>query len=469
MLHSKIHRSRGEVIRRGRGMIYFLLIVTVSLQYVHFVRAIHAPNSLPMVPSGAASGNVRTDFVGAKLCDRLDYVKRGKRRSDFCQWLREKGGNATIFSMHGVDIDFNTASDAEMGLTVDAVSTKPKRGDPFLPDRMNLELSSDHNKQFFNGRSLDWDSRPPSILQLSLRAARLSLHFGPVVSTTWLALFSRSFRKNIWYKWLASCLASSGAAFIKWGQWASTRNDMFSDGLCDALGNLLNSAPAHSWVTTQALVEASLDIPQGSLLEVFADFDPKPLASGSIAQIHKARLKNGECVAVKVRHPRVEQLIDLDFRLMTFLARLCDCIPGLRWLHIKDSVSQFSHTMSAQAHLQVEAHHLEVLNHNFRGWSHVRFPQPFYASPSVILETFEPGRIVTDILDLYDEEAGSIRNNELEQTVQGHDLIPVNMAKFLVTSGVSIYLKMLLVDNLMVSKTRNDAPPGYFSSLSVRL
>lgn len=219
---------------------------------------------------------------------------------------------------------------------------------------------------------------------------------------------------------------------------------MFPQALCDSLSELHNSAPAHSWNYTQEQVESSLDIPKGCLLEVFDKFDTKPLASGSIAQVHKACLKNGDVVAAKVRHPRVAELIDMDFRLMTMLATVCDWIPGLRWLHVRDSVSQFSHTMAAQAHLNVEAHHLEVLNHNFRNWKHVRFPQPFFASPALILETYERGNIVTDILDVYDEEARLLGGD-----FNGSDLIPVELAKFIVTSGLSLYLKMLFVDNLM--------------------
>jgi aarF domain-containing kinase len=130
---------------------------------------------------------------------------------------------------------------------------------------------------------------------------------------------------------------------------------------------------------------------------------------------------------------------------MTLVATVFDWFPALKWLHVKDSVAQFSHTMAAQAHLNVEAHHLEVLNHNFRSWDHVRFPHPFYASSSLILETFEPGRIVTGVIDQFDVAAES-----LETPVPGYELIPVDLAKFLVTTGVSLYLKMLLVDNLMV-------------------
>lgn len=217
---------------------------------------------------------------------------------------------------------------------------------------------------------------------------------------------------------------------------------MFPLALCDALSHLHNDAPAHSWDFTQSQVEASLDIPPGTLFQVCKSFGEQPLASGSIAQVHKAELYNGEVVAVKVRHPRVSQLIEMDFRLMALVAAAVGWHPAMRT--VKDSVYQFSHTMAAQAHLNVEGHHLEVLNHNFRNWESVRFPQPFYASSSVIFETFENGRIVTGILDDYEGKAKSMN-------LRGADIIPVDEAKFLVTTGVSMYLKMLLLDNLMVS------------------
>ena len=404
----------------------------------------------------------RIDFVKYTLCDRLDYVLKGKRQADFHSWIQERGGEAKVISMHGVDVNFELGPDHNVEIEMDIYPvSKQRKTDPFLPDRMNLDLANlTMANSFYGGNFQEWDKTPPSPLQLTLRAIQLAFHFAPVVSTTCLAFFSRKFRQEIWYKWIASCLASSGAAFIKWGQWASTRSDMFPNALCDALSALHNSAPAHSWAFTQTVVESSLDIPQGSLLEVFASFDPEPLASGSIAQVHKARLKNGQLVAAKVRHPRVAQLIDMDFRLMTILARACDFIPALSWLHIKDSVVQFSHTMAAQAHLNVEAHHLEVLNHNFRNWAHVRFPRPFYASSCLILETFEPGRICTNILDWYDNYASTMDGN-----FRACDIIPVDMAKFLVTSGVSLYLKMLLIDNLMVRfvvKPREKGDSHYF-------
>ncbi len=405
--------------------------------------SVPSTNSLVRIPSDDDKQN-RIAHVKKSLCDRLDYVLNGKRMSDFHTWVQEQGGEPKVFSMHGIDVNFeiDELTNMELDLNIVPLANKVKPHDPFLPDRLNLSFGNSTQHTFQPILRSATDSQPPTVLQLSLRAVKLTFIFAPVLSTAWLALFSGKFRCGVWYSWVAHCLASSGAAFIKWGQWAATRSDMFPQPLCDALSNLHNDAPAHHWEFTQAQVESSLDIPPGSLLQVFKHFDEQPIASGSIAQVHKAELHNGEIIAAKVRHPRVSQLIDMDFRLMAMVATAVGWLPAFK--SVKDSVYQFSHTMAAQAHLNVEAHHLEVLNHNFRNWENVGFPRPFYASSSVIFETFEKGRIVTGLLDDFDEQAKSMN-------LKGPDIIPVQEAKFLVTTGVSLYLKMLLLDNLMVS------------------
>jgi aarF domain-containing kinase len=404
------------------------------------------PTKLVQVVSGDQQKG-RIGYVQKSLCDRFDYVNSGRRASDFRQWIRSRGDEPKAFPMHGVDVNFEIDEQQNLELEVDVFPlSKQKKDDPFLSDRMNLNFPHDfsHNISLYNLDTKSIEEKPATAFELYIRAVQLSFFFGPVISTAWLAMLSKKFRYGIWYKWTAQCLASSGAAFIKWGQWAATRTDMFDEALCDALSTLHSSAPSHSWNFTQAQMEASLDIPQGTLFEVFDSFDPEPIASGSIAQVHKARLHNGGVVAAKVRHPKVARLIDMDFRLMGMLVTVCDWIPGLKWLHVKESVSQFSHTMAAQAHLNVEAHNLEVFNHNFQSWGSVEFPRPFFASSCLILETFEKGRICTDVLDEYDDEAEGTDTSK-----EGYELIPLNMAKFLVTTGVSLYLKMLLVDNIM--------------------
>jgi aarF domain-containing kinase len=98
--------------------------------------------------------------------------------------------------------------------------------------------------------------------------------------------------------------------------------------------------------------------------------------------------------------------------------------------------------MAAQAHLNVEAHHLEVLNYNFRDWDEVGFPKPIFACSKVIIETFEEGKICSTIIDQYDRFASDVG-------MVASDVMPIPLAKFIVTKGLALYLKMLIVDNLM--------------------
>ncbi|CAB9527108.1 ABC1 family protein C21C3.03, mitochondrial [Seminavis robusta] len=437
-------------------------------------------------------GRMRTSFVRHILSDRLHYVKNGRRMKDFKAWLRSRGGEVAVLSTHGVEVDLQLAAvpSQQNNNNIEEQQLPPvpaveeyhynedlvraaviKNNDPFAVNKLDLDLPVNNLPSLYEGEPIHlMDELSPSLLQLSWRTIQLSFKFAPVLSTTWLAVLSTKFRKT-WYKWVAASLGTTSAAFIKWGQWAATRNDMFPDLLCQELELLQSSAPEHSWSFSEKMMESSLGLPADSLMDVFDSFDEKPLASGSIAQVHKAEL-DGKPVAVKIRHPRVAQLIDMDFRIMTAFATICDWIPALSWLHIRESVEQFSHTMAAQAHLQVEAHHLEILNHNFRKWPTVKFPHPIYASSAVIIETFEPGIIVSDMMDAYSDLANQYgnknKNNQnndqrvtvveedgqvVEQDTTGRpsasDLIPVDTAKFIVCTGVGLYLKMLLVDNLM--------------------
>lgn len=105
--------------------------------------------------------------------------------------------------------------------------------------------------------------------------------------------------KNCFFPWNQNDAGSSSAAFIKWGQWASTRSDMFPEKLCQELEELQASAPKHSWSFSEKVMESTLGLPADALMDVFDSFDREPLASGSVAQVYKANL-GGQLVAVKV-------------------------------------------------------------------------------------------------------------------------------------------------------------------------
>ena len=282
------------------------------------------------------------------------------------------------------------------------------------------------------------DEAAPNGFAIFARGLALLLIFLPVLLSAPLAWLIRPFRTAIWFKLVKASLASAGTAFIKWGQWASVRPDMFPEALCGALAELHSQAPEHPFEHSRREVEASFGT---SLEEVFDGFEQKPVASGSIAQVHRATLE-GRPVAVKVRHPHVVRRIVTDFTLMRMLADLSGfLLPGL---NLKQSVEQFSGTMVAQTRLDIEGEHLERFCWNFgtRAWRDCAFPKvlrPKRVAPTraVLVETFEPGELVSKYT--------------VEKTLglESGQQLPEDLAHFIVSRGEDTYLKMLLVDNLM--------------------
>ncbi|WOL15083.1 ABC family protein [Canna indica] len=272
---------------------------------------------------------------------------------------------------------------------------------------------------------------------LVFRAVYLLILFLPAIV---LVPFADSFGLEFRKRWLCTVhrtLERAGPAFIKWGQWAATRPDLFPKDLCLELTKLHSKAPSHSFAYSKSTIEKAFN---RKLSEIFEHFEEKPVASGSIAQVHRAslrfrypgqRLKKPIEVAVKVRHPGVGDSIKRDFMIINFVARLSSLIPGLSWLRLDESVRQFAVFMMSQVDLSREAAHLSRFIYNFRRWKDVSFPKPLYplVHPSVLVETFEQGDSVSRYID------------ELEGNTQ--------IKRDLAHIGTHALLKMLLVDNFI--------------------
>ncbi|HKE16862.1 MAG TPA: AarF/UbiB family protein [Kofleriaceae bacterium] len=117
---------------------------------------------------------------------------------------------------------------------------------------------------------------------------------------------------------LSRALNALGPTFIKLGQFLSTREDLFSPPMARELAQLQdNASPLAADVITRRIAE-ELGRP---VEQAFAWFDERPLAAGSIAQVHRARTREGREVVIKVRRPAIERDIDRDLALLTSLAR----------------------------------------------------------------------------------------------------------------------------------------------------
>lgn len=298
---------------------------------------------------------------------------------------------------------------------------------PFMPRMDGIITKAQDTRQFLSSLVCSiWEG-----ITLLVRAVHLAFLFFPATALAPFAdKFSISFRRR-WLSLMRRTLEKAGPAFIKWGQWAATRPDLFPSDLCVELAKLHSAAPAHGFAYSKAAIEKAFG---RQLSEIFESFEENPVASGSIAQIHRATLKHqrpGKHVAVKVRHPNVGESIKRDFVLINLVAKASDMVPGLSWLRLDESVRQFAVFMMSQVDLSREAAHLSRFIYNFRRWRHVSFPKPLYpfVHPSVLVETFENGESVSRFME---EIEGNAR-----------------MKKDLAHIGTYAFLKMLLEDNFI--------------------
>ncbi|CAM8989596.1 unnamed protein product [Rhodiola kirilowii] len=312
-----------------------------------------------------------------------------------------------------------------------------------LMQRVSADTDPFRSKDTFHMRAQDGHAYMSNLISslvefviLVLRAIYLSILLSPsIVMSPFADSFGPSFRKT-WLQVVLRTLEQAGPAFIKWGQWAATRPDLFPRDLCIKLSELHTNAPEHSFAFTKKTIEKAFG---RKLSDIFEIFEEKPVASGSIAQVHRATIRrrypglNAKpvVVAVKVRHPGVGDSIRRDFVIMDVFARISTLIPTVKWLRLDESVQQFSVFMLSQVDLAREAAHLSRFIYNFRSWKDVSFPKPVYplVHPAVLVETYEQGESVARYVD------------ELE----GHERLKSAIAHI----GTHALLKMLLVDNFI--------------------
>jgi hypothetical protein len=117
-----------------------------------------------------------------------------------------------------------------------------------------------------------------------------------------------------------------GATFIKVGQIMSTRPDLVPEHITQALAHLQDDVGPFPFEAVARTVIEDLGRP---IDQVFAEFSPRPIASASVSQVHKARLHDGRVVAVKVRRPDVLEICTFDLAVMRKVAHLLGKIPSL--------------------------------------------------------------------------------------------------------------------------------------------
>lgn len=166
-----------------------------------------------------------------------------------------------------------------------------------------------------------------------------------------------------------------GPTFVKLGQILSTRVDIFDAEWIEEFEKLQSNVAPIPVASIDELIESYLGRPMG---EVFRSFDSVPVGSASIAQVHKAVLSDGETVAVKIKRPDIEPVIQADLRILTHLAGLIESeIPEVRRYQPVQMVQYFARSLAKETDLSVELRYIQRFGQTFDSDPFVRIPRVY--------------------------------------------------------------------------------------------
>lgn len=157
---------------------------------------------------------------------------------------------------------------------------------------------------------------------------------------------------------LCNILIELGPVYVKLGQLLSTRPDLMSASYIEALSRLQSTVPAVPAEQIREYVKVHMQRPSE---EVFAEIDYSAIAAGSIGQTHRAILKNGQKVAVKVQRPGIEKQVERDMALIKDIARLVSATQFGQRYNITDLAEEFNSALTAELDFTTEARYTDEL------------------------------------------------------------------------------------------------------------
>ncbi|HTH02007.1 MAG TPA: AarF/ABC1/UbiB kinase family protein [Vicinamibacterales bacterium] len=207
---------------------------------------------------------------------------------------------------------------------------------------------------------------------------------------------------------LATDLERLGPAFIKLGQLLSTRADLLPSPYLDALGRLQDRIEPFSFAEVERVIHEDLGV---RISKAFAAFDAEPMAAASLGQVHRAALRDGRRVAVKVQRPNIRDGLAADLATMEDIAGFLDqhTTAGQQFEFVQ-MVAEFRRTLAQELDYQREAHNLVRIAANLSSFRRIVVPAPVedYTSARVLTMEFIQGQKITTITPLLRQDFDAI-------------------------------------------------------------
>ena len=199
-------------------------------------------------------------------------------------------------------------------------------------------------------------------------------------------------------------LQELGTTFIKLGQLMSTRPDVVGEKIANEMANLQDDNPAISYDQVKKIVEREL---KGRIDELFEEFSEQHLATASIGQVHEAKLITGERVAVKVQKEGITDKIDLDLRIMKYVANRADkWNADLRKINLPGIMEEFDRSIHKEIDYNNEFMNMQRIELNFEDNPDIHIPETYskYCSSKVLTMEFIDGTKLNDVYESTGDE-----------------------------------------------------------------
>lgn len=197
------------------------------------------------------------------------------------------------------------------------------------------------------------------------------------------------------YERIRLALEELGPTFVKFGQIMSTRTELLPPEMIEQLKKLQDHAKPIPFSEVMAVIEENCPDWQ----DCFCDIEETPVASASIGQVHRAYLKDGTKVALKVRRPRIDEIIETDLQILESMAERIEMVfPETRLYNPTGMVDDFAHQIVKELDFMHDARNADRMARNFRDVPGIKFPKIYweFSTPHVLVMEFIEGVRIDD-------------------------------------------------------------------------
>lgn len=199
---------------------------------------------------------------------------------------------------------------------------------------------------------------------------------------------------------LAEDLEKLGPTFVKLGQLLSTRVELMPRAYLEALARLQDKVEPFGFDEVEKIVASELGV---RMSKAFSDFDVTPMAAASLGQVHRARLRDGRQVAVKVQRPGIREAMLEDLDALDEIAEFLDnhTAAGKRY-EFCQMLDQFRKSLLRELDYRQEATNLTMIGAHLKAFEHIVVPEPItdYSASRVLTMQYVHGRKITDLSPL---------------------------------------------------------------------